>query len=265
MVAVNHVIFVVLACVAPFVCGQDDPYGQAGVFDLYAFARTWTPEFCCENSTSAECTSLSPDSYAQTNFALHGLWPQYASTQGGDHDWPQFCGGGNETFFDIVSTIVPAVNSEFQPAWSTYAPGYAYGGLNTHEWQRHGTCYSSAVTSSVTTGSLAAVQMRYFTNQMNLMKASTTPDIVQEAQNTGRYISYEDLSAAFGGANNVALSCSYRDGRQWLSGVLQCYAKDSLGNPTEQVPCPDNVISSSYDNNCVTDYVNRIYVADAMC
>jgi ribonuclease T2 len=257
MGVVTFALLLALACVT---LAQVDPYGQAGVFDMYCFARTWTPEYCCGNRTSPECSNLSPSAWAQTNFALHGLWPQYLNSQD-NHQWPQFCGGNNFTFFNFVQNVLPGVTSEFMDQWTQYAPAYAWAGLAGHEWQRHGTCYSSAVTmaaSSITL--LTAAEGRYFTNQLRLMTTLATPAAIQSAQSDGRDLSLHDIQAAFGGADMVALGCVRRSGRIYLSDVTLCFDKDTLGNPTNQIACPENVQDSTYDNNCVTDDDSKIYI-----
>ena len=60
-----------------------------GDFDCYIFVQFWTPEACYTESDSA-CDSLSDGDYATTNFMLHGLWPQFDSSQGGA-TYPSVC------------------------------------------------------------------------------------------------------------------------------------------------------------------------------
>jgi ribonuclease I len=100
------------------------------------------------------------------------LWPQYNQTHSG-HDWPQvcsdpysqgalnnfpvfhtgltppapfcqFCHEDNATYWNEVAAVDPGVESSFQTEWTKYAPAYL-GDLVSHEWKRHGSCYSPAV------------------------------------------------------------------------------------------------------------------------
>ena len=58
---------------------------QAGAFDYYVLALSWSPTYCAErrgNGYEPQCDARSGRPYA---FVLHGLWPQH------ERGWPQNC------------------------------------------------------------------------------------------------------------------------------------------------------------------------------
>jgi len=71
-------------------CPQSGPKrGQAGDFDYYVLALSWSPDHCA--------TSKRPDELQcrdnRFGFVAHGLWPQYRKGHGRpvDGGWPQYC------------------------------------------------------------------------------------------------------------------------------------------------------------------------------
>ncbi|MFM4963231.1 ribonuclease [Aeromonas bivalvium] len=86
--------------------------GQAGDFDYYAMALSWSPEHCAIKPTDREQCSR------QLGFVLHGLWPQYLK------GYPSECG---------TERLAGEVERDF--------PGlYPSRFLYRHEWRKHGTC-----------------------------------------------------------------------------------------------------------------------------
>jgi ribonuclease T2 len=83
-----------------------------GNFDYYVLALTWVPAFCATNSDPQECGK-------NMGFALHGLWPQYASG-----DYPSNC---------AQVALTPAARDTFETI-------YASPKMIEHEWSKHGTC-----------------------------------------------------------------------------------------------------------------------------
>ena len=89
------------------------PGGQAGQFDYYAVAMSWSPSYCADNRDRDQC-----DSGRKLGFVLHGLWPQY------ERGYPQSC--STERLPESVRT--------------SYAPLFPSAKLVAHEWNKHGTC-----------------------------------------------------------------------------------------------------------------------------
>ena len=231
------------------------------MYDSYVLALSWTAEFCKTKSSNPECSQLSGDSYAASNLALHGLWPQYNKPQG-TQAWPQFCGKDNATFWQYAGALSTGISNQFSAQWKEYAPGYAYGTLAEHEWPKHGSCYSSMMRDAQP-DDIARLQSNYFGYQMDLLQSNNTPKALMAAQSSGQPIAVSDLQNAFGGPDQVALGCNVvKGGQAYLSQVSLCFTPDATtGKPSKRQACPDDVLSSSYDNGCVTNSVGKIYVA----
>jgi ribonuclease T2 len=88
--------------------------GQAGSFDYYVLALSWSPTFCASHPADhAECG-------LRRGFVVHGLWPQY--TAGGG---PEHCGATDPLDQETVERARSAMPDER---------------LIRHEWVVHGTC-----------------------------------------------------------------------------------------------------------------------------
>ncbi len=86
--------------------------GEAGAFDYYAMALSWSPEHCAVKPADRDQCSR------KLGFVLHGLWPQY------DCGYPSNC---------TRERLEPDMESEF-------ADLYPSRFLYRHEWEKHGTC-----------------------------------------------------------------------------------------------------------------------------
>ncbi len=105
------------------------------------------------------------------------------------------------------------------------------------------------------------MQTRYFQDLLDLFNNYPTPAIMQTAAATKQSLTVEELQNAFGGPTYALLGCNYDSrGKAFLNIVGICLGRDSDGNPTTQVECPENTLTNSYDNNCVLDGVSDIYV-----
>src|SRR4051812_35381200 len=116
MTRLRHVFFIA----ALLLCASADarqPHhearGDAGQFDYYAVALSWSPSFCATRGDNAECDRSRP-----LGFVMHGLWPQYAN------GYPESC--SNER--------LPA------DVRAKYASLFPSPTLIDHEWKKHGTC-----------------------------------------------------------------------------------------------------------------------------
>lgn len=86
----------------------------AGVFDYYLLSLSWSPAFCLQSPSSAQCSG--PRRYG---FIVHGLWPQ------NERGWPENCAGAVQVPDPVVERI-----SDLMPSRQ----------LIYHEWSAHGTC-----------------------------------------------------------------------------------------------------------------------------
>jgi len=85
-------------------------HGTIGKFDMYLFAQSWAPRFCC---TSAE-KCAAENMQELTDLSIHGLWPAYQSADSSGNTYPAFC---------VSSTKSAGPRSR-----------------EIHEWEKHGTC-----------------------------------------------------------------------------------------------------------------------------
>jgi len=89
------------------------PNGEAGQFDYYAVALSWSPSYCATRDDADQC---SPG--RQLGFVLHGLWPQF------ERGYPESC-----TDRRLPSDVR-----------ARYAGIYPSPKMIGHEWDKHGTC-----------------------------------------------------------------------------------------------------------------------------
>jgi ribonuclease T2 len=118
-----------LACVALLALGlaagqaaaQRTERGEAGQFDYYVLALSWSPTYCADagdRRNDPQCDGRSGRPYA---FVLHGLWPQY------ERGWPQDCKSDDRGWVpgpvaDRMLDIMPSKRLVF------------------HQYRKHGTC-----------------------------------------------------------------------------------------------------------------------------
>lgn len=92
---------------------------EAGRFDFYVLALSWSPSFCEKQSRSRRAGNLQCGG-RPFSFVVHGLWPQF------ERGFPSYC-------------QVPA--PRLTPAQVDSALDLMPSrGLIYHEWNRHGTC-----------------------------------------------------------------------------------------------------------------------------
>lgn len=92
--------------------------GEAGRFDYYALALSWSPAYC---ETAGRNDRVQCDGSRAYAFVLHGLWPQY------QRGWPQDCRIAErpwvpQPLIDKMLDIMPSPK------------------LVIHEYKKHGTC-----------------------------------------------------------------------------------------------------------------------------
>eukprot|EP01124_Arcella_intermedia_P012333 TRINITY_DN1869_c1_g1_i1.p1 TRINITY_DN1869_c1_g1~~TRINITY_DN1869_c1_g1_i1.p1 ORF type:complete len:305 (+),score=27.38 TRINITY_DN1869_c1_g1_i1:12-926(+) len=85
-------------------------YGTAGNFDLYLFAQSWAPRFCCTSTEKCRNDNM----HLLTDLSTHGLWPAYTKADQNGRTYPAFCTG----------------TARKQAGFSRAE----------HEWAKHGTC-----------------------------------------------------------------------------------------------------------------------------
>lgn len=97
---------------------SDLPAADAGDFDFYVLALSWSPTYCLDEGEQADplqCASKRP-----YDFIVHGLWPQH------DHGRLERCEGQAPPLRkDLIEPLLDIMPSR---------------GLIRHQWRAHGQC-----------------------------------------------------------------------------------------------------------------------------
>lgn len=91
---------------------------QAGDFDYYLLALSWSPSWCETTGDARDAEECEPG--AGHGFVLHGLWPQFET------GWPEWC---ETSARDPVRSEITAMEDIM-----------ASEGLARHQWRKHGSC-----------------------------------------------------------------------------------------------------------------------------
>ncbi len=108
-------LILAMICVAGLAQAEGE---QAGTFDYYVLALSWTPTWCAlegDDRDSPQC-----EGGRGYGFTLHGLWPQYET------GWPSFC----PTTFRAPSRGMTGEMTDIMGS----------AGLAWHQWRKHGVC-----------------------------------------------------------------------------------------------------------------------------
>src|SRR5215213_4638367 len=115
---VLYALFLAILTVAP-AAAQDRRQNEAGQFDFYVLALSWSPSFC-EASAERGRESKEQCGPRPFSFVVHGLWPQY------EKGFPEYC-----------QVPAPRLNRNIVSSMLDLMPSPR---LVFHEWDRHGTC-----------------------------------------------------------------------------------------------------------------------------
>jgi ribonuclease T2 len=101
--------------------GTNQQRSQAGVFDYYLLAMSWSPTFCAENGHRGGNEDQCAPRARPYAFVLHGLWPQH------NRGWPEDCASSDRGFVPrpVARRMLDIMPSER---------------LVFHEYRKHGTC-----------------------------------------------------------------------------------------------------------------------------
>jgi ribonuclease T2 len=115
-------LLLVLVFSAGSAYAQDQRQNEAGQFDFYVLALSWSPSYCDASAErgvtpSAQDQQCGPRRYS---FVVHGLWPQY------EQGFPEFC-----------QVPAPRLDRAIVSSMLDLMPSPR---LIFHEWDRHGTC-----------------------------------------------------------------------------------------------------------------------------
>ncbi|MEP4273664.1 MAG: ribonuclease T [Roseibium sp.] len=105
-------------CLPIMLLGQPARSDEAGDFDFYVLALSWSPTYCKQEGQNASRHQC--DVSNAFRFVVHGLWPQY------ERGYPESCPGAPQRIDRRIAVsmedIMPSHNLVF------------------HQWRKHGTC-----------------------------------------------------------------------------------------------------------------------------
>jgi len=183
-------------------CGGQD-WGTAGVFDFYVFEQSWPAEFC-HGKTFPGCKQ--PTDFMRTRLTIHGLWPNYASSQSG-HMWPQCC--ASKYGPNVDPTIMRALANDLKTFWPNEQdpnPTEYSQSLWQHEWNKHGTC-------------AGIDQQAYFSGVMRAVYPQVaTPAVI--SSHIGGVVTKAALQASY--SKVVKFQCT----GTYLASVESCFNKN---------------------------------------
>lgn len=181
----------------------------------YVLAYIWTPEFCSDPYPGCQ----SPFPWWESNFTLHGLWPQYSNAPG----YPSYC---TKEPFDpnAPASVGLAAMRNYWPNVKATDTDPDYSSFWEHEWVKHGTCTGLS-------------QKQYFQYAVDLIVRFGSPSVLAKAVSKG-VITAGALRSAMGGTMMVALQC---DEGNVLSGAFTCWTQLN-GLPVKQIMCPPSVL-----------------------
>ncbi len=180
-----------LACLLAACTGAQarDTRAQAGQFDYYVLALSWSPSFCATNHDPGQCGIG-----RRLGFVLHGLWPQY------ENGYPENCGGAQLSHQSL----------------QRYAPLFPSPKLVGHEWRRHGTC------SGLDPDSYFALSDK-FRKQLQIPPALRQPDAPLRLTQRQFMQAFKAANPTLA-ADSVLPFCAA--GGRFLRELHACYARD---------------------------------------
>ena len=114
----SRAIIFLLTAILGLTAASSADVQQAGQFDYYVLALSWSPSYCAGEVGERDEQQCAPG--RRFAFVVHGLWPQYAK------GWPQDCATKESWIpqkqIDGMMDIMPSKK------------------LIIHEWKKHGTC-----------------------------------------------------------------------------------------------------------------------------
>jgi ribonuclease T2 len=116
LAAIFAVLVAVLVAAGP-ADAQDQRQNEAGQFDFYVLALSWSPSYCDARGARAPKMQCGGRPYS---FVVHGLWPQY------ERGFPEHC-----------QVPPPRLHREIVSSMLDLMPSPQ---LVFHEWGKHGTC-----------------------------------------------------------------------------------------------------------------------------
>lgn len=164
-------------------------------------ALSWHNTFCEMHHYKKECKRphfpLSKREYKESNFVLHGLWPQPKSKIYCDVENKMISLDKHKQWHQLPDLHL---SENIKQALPSLMPGFA-SNLHKHQWIKHGSCYGTNAN-------------RYFENAMDLLKQVNTSKVgAFFRQNIGKRVTLKQIRTVFnksfgaGTGTRVELKC----------------------------------------------------------
>jgi ribonuclease T2 len=174
---------------------QDRRQNEAGRFDFYVLALSWSPSYCAAARERAAGRASDQQCAGRPfSFVVHGLWPQY------EQGFPAFC-----------QVPAPRLDRTIVGSMLDLMPSPR---LIFHEWDRHGTCSGLSAHAYFETVRKARSVVKIPPDYLDLANPiSVAPEEVAEA--------FVKINPGLSRAG-LAVSCD----KTRLTEVRVCVAKD---------------------------------------
>lgn len=207
-------------------------------WDHFVFMQQYPAGVCYHSNSTSHRHSSSGCSYPKnaTTWTIHGLWPSYGSEKA-----PNFCQNISFNF-----TLIADMTSSLVAEWTNLENRTAFTSFWSHEWIKHGTCYTSS-------------QRDYFSKVFNLFEngiafgpilesCNITPSMTQDYQ----VDNFHNCIRNKLGAEPYLECTTVKGGKDVLMQMGVCLAKDNF----QPIQCPSGSASS---NSCSTSSAGVFY------
>ncbi|MEM9640230.1 MAG: ribonuclease T2 [Pseudomonadota bacterium] len=185
----RSILLAILLLTSPMARAEGE---DAGAFDYYVLALSWTPSWCATEGDGRDADQC--DTGRGNGFTLHGLWPQY------EVGWPSWC----RTAHTDPSRRQTAAMADIMGS----------GGLAWHQWKKHGRCSGLGADTYFDLSRAAYTAVRRPTVLRKLTRpVELPPTVIEEA--------FLEANPQLG-ADGVTITC--RNGR--IAEVRICLSPD---------------------------------------
>lgn len=190
---------------------------QAGLFDYFVLALSWSPSYCADAGQRDEQQCGVGRRF---DFVVHGLWPQY------NQGWPANCATEEnwveQSTIDQMMDIMPSKK------------------LIIHQWKKHGSCSGVSQADYFRATRILfkkiLIPARYVTPTQEII---TTPEqLVLDFVKTNRELSAEMISVQCGNSRDRARLSELRICLSKTGAFAKCGANETRSCQAKQLTMP---------------------------
>jgi ribonuclease T2 len=211
-------VILIIAVLFSLAIGVHAKQRQAGVFDYFVLALSWSPSYCASDAGQRDDSQCAPG--RRFAFVVHGLWPQY------NQGWPQSCKTDeNWVTKENIDAMMPIMPSKK---------------LIIHEWKKHGTCSGVSQSEYFRATRLLfekiKVPARYLSPNADVL---TTPEqLVTDFVKTNKNLNADMLSVQCGNAQDRARLSELRVCLDKRGNFGRCGANEARSCRAKQLVMP---------------------------